>query len=680
MDVSYTLEVSDDSAQSNINACARDPFEPTSAALLCERCKSIFSSLQSLQSLVSEEGYEHHTLNGILQHANEGCPSCNELFITMHAEDFNQYEPLMLRAAVDDVPLSPDSGDKLSYPFSILNMNRLRSTIDDQIDVNICDPHNISDSGFPNIHPLVYDMGGELFAAQALRLLSVCLGSHDKCPRQSIPLLPTRVIDVGLLNNTPKLYVTSQGQRAQYTALSYCWGSQGQQSTATTASHVSMMDGITMSNLPQTIQDAIHITRNLNIPYLWVDAICIIQDNDLDRSREICRMGEIYKQSTLTIGGMSSESAYHGFIKTSVAKRGCLFPLLLPNGNLVEIELVISTFIMERPRQQLETRAWTFQEFFLSPRLLLFDHHEVRWQCQCKNLSPILGTSIAYLKYDSYRLPDNIFSDTTPADPQIYLEHGEYGASDVWKRIISDYSTRQVKFEDDRFYALAGIVNELKSVWQDDYLAGFWRKLLLQHLAWYRAPGLENTGHTEVAPFKAPTWSWLCTNHPVAIYGNSLDPLADVVECIVEPVDPMHLEGPFLSGKLTIMAKFLRMSDLPAEMEVGELQEILKATILDRKESQEWAMKMESEHKLYVSVDRDADKHVNEFVVIRLGMMDTGHGGYDAQVYFGLVLKEVTEELSQQLFRRVGRWEHFLKEENMRIKWASAQQREFCII
>lgn len=44
--------------------------------------------------------------------------------------------------------------------------------------------------------------------------------------------------------------------------------------------------------------------------------------------------------------------------------------------------------------------------------------------------------------------------------------------------------------------------------------------------------------------------------------------LADVVDCGVEPVNPMHLEGPFLSGKLTIIAEFLRLSDVPAEMEV----------------------------------------------------------------------------------------------------------------
>lgn len=88
---------------------------------------------------------------------------------------------------------------------------------------------------------------------------------------------------------------------------------------------------------------------------------------------------------------------------------------------------------------------------------------------------------------------------------------------------------------------------------------------------------------------------------------------------------------------------------------------------------------MESEHKIYVSIDRDTDKNLDEVIFVRLGMMDTGHGGYEGQVYFGLILEEINNRLSRQFFRRVGRWEHFLKEENIMIKWTSAQRREFCI-
>jgi hypothetical protein len=88
------------------------------------------------------------------------------------------------------------------------------------------------------------------------------------------PPLPTRVLEVEPSDNT-RLYVTAAEQRANYTTLSYCWGD-SQQLATTKASFDSMTLGIPMTGLPRTIQDAIVITRYLNIRYLWVDVICII--------------------------------------------------------------------------------------------------------------------------------------------------------------------------------------------------------------------------------------------------------------------------------------------------------------------------------------------------------------------------------------------------------------------
>lgn len=199
-------------------------------------------------------------------------------------------------------------------------------------------------------------MGGNLLANQALRLLDKCQDSHDSCPRRCTPLLPNRVIDVGSLDYNPRLYVTAAEQRANYTTLSYCWRG-AQQLVTTKAIFNSMTLSIPMTCLPRTIQDAIIITRNLNIRFLWVDAIYIIQYNKIDQATEIRGMGAIYKQATLTIAAMSSENTYQGFIKKSIAKRGSLFPFLLPNGTLGRIELVFSDWYPELPLEKLETRA-----------------------------------------------------------------------------------------------------------------------------------------------------------------------------------------------------------------------------------------------------------------------------------------------------------------------------------
>jgi hypothetical protein len=209
----------------------------------------------------------------------------------------------------------------------------------------------------------------------------------------------------------------------------------------------------------------------------------------MDKSSEIRGMGAIYKQSTLTIAAMSSENAYQGFIKKSVAQGGSLFPILLPNGAIGEIELVIPV-VSDRPLENLETRAWAFQEFLLSPRLLPFDQREVFWQCQSQILTSLLGTSNNYLITGDPtrpdRLPDQIFGVVADGKQDLLDHLTEEAQNSIWQMVVSDYSRRHVQFQEDRFHAIAGIVSDLKGVWQDTYLAGVWRKVLVHQLSWYR--------------------------------------------------------------------------------------------------------------------------------------------------------------------------------------------------
>lgn len=441
-------------------------------------------------------------------------------------------------------------------------------------------------------------------------------------------------------------------ERANYTTLSYCWGG-AQQLTTTKATFVSMTLGIPITCLPRTIQDAIIITRNLNIRFLWVDAICIIQDDEIDKATEIRGMGAIYKQATLTIAALSSENAYKGFIKKSVAERGSLFPFLFPNGTLGRIELVVTDLYHEIPLEKLETRAWTFQEFLLSPRLLLFNQSEAFWQCQSLQRTSLFGTPSSHASSHSYRLPNNVFCDLAAGERDPLNDLAKMAQNHIWSMIVSDYSKRHVQFEEDRFHAIAGVVNEVKDVWQDTYLAGFWRKQLVHHLVWYRRNKDPQSEPMEPSSYNAPSWSWLSVNCPVAIYGGTMSPDAEVIDCTVEPMDATLQEGPFRSGTLIIEGTFLMASEILDGIETRELYEIM---IMTRSEVEyvEWENKIESEHNFYVGLDRDADKVSPEFLYLRFGSLNTSHGGYDANSYIGLILEETTDEGFQPCFKRIG--------------------------
>lgn len=112
--------------------------------------------------------------------------------------------------------------------------------------------------------------------------------------------LPKRLIDVGKEGSDilPRLHETRINESAQYVALSYCWG--GKHGSITTKETLeSHIQELPLEKLSKTIVDAITITRGLGIRYLWVDALCIVQDNLDDMISQINAMGSIYQNATL---------------------------------------------------------------------------------------------------------------------------------------------------------------------------------------------------------------------------------------------------------------------------------------------------------------------------------------------------------------------------------------------
>jgi hypothetical protein len=132
------------------------------------------------------------------------------------------------------------------------------------------------------------------FENQIRDQLNACNYGHEKCPKREKAELPARVIDV--LPNTPRLYLSMPNDRAEYITLSYCWGG-SQDLTTSTATLSDRKSAIPISLLPPGLQDAISITRLLGFQYLWVDALCILQDSIEDKATEIAKTAAIYRNA-----------------------------------------------------------------------------------------------------------------------------------------------------------------------------------------------------------------------------------------------------------------------------------------------------------------------------------------------------------------------------------------------
>jgi len=283
------------------------------------------------------------------------------------------------------------------------------------------------------------DSGSALGLRRLDRWISSCDLRHQCAPIEAE--LPTRILDLGTNTNAQSInLVEEKGLRGKYVTLSHCWGA-SHPITTTSATYQSRISGILLSDLPKTFQEAILITRRLQVRYLWIDSLCIIQDDRLDWEREAARMADVYANSYLTIAAASSTDALNGCFPslTTRSTLPCRSPDSAALGNesfANESPLVYQPDPTERaqpmyiarralatfnttnsgeparvfitkewmpsskkskPRpyrigdfgrsveplegQPLSTRAWTLQERFLSPRSVYFCTDQIYWEC-----------------------------------------------------------------------------------------------------------------------------------------------------------------------------------------------------------------------------------------------------------------------------------------------------------
>jgi hypothetical protein len=96
-----------------------------------------------------------------------------------------------------------------------------------------------------------------------------------------------------------------------YLTLSHCWG--GDLPLQLTLDSLDTFQvSIGYENLPATLRDAVDVVRSLNAQYLWIDALCIIQDSEDDRVQESSKMGQIYMNSRLNIAATASSNSHGG--------------------------------------------------------------------------------------------------------------------------------------------------------------------------------------------------------------------------------------------------------------------------------------------------------------------------------------------------------------------------------
>lgn len=280
-----------------------------------------------------------------------------------------------------------------------------------------------------------------------------------------------------------------------------------------------MFEGIPESSISQTFKDAFDFTRKLRVlgvKYIWIDALCILQDCQEDWDDQALIMGEIYGGAFCNLAASTGRDGTSGLYPKldGISRRTCTIkeilsrplkgPLALQNRDIMGNGVRDSTIL---------SRGWCVQELVLAPRVLYFGRDYAAWDCStltAEDSAPTqkIASELGYLfhgrKFQFWGRVDQP-DGNTPIDEDTDTHRLKF--YHLWLSVLRVYTYGNLTRHTDRLIAIGGIARWIHTGLGDgeEYIAGLWKSYLHVHLCWQ-----VQTGHQgyRLYPYRAPSWSW----------------------------------------------------------------------------------------------------------------------------------------------------------------------------
>lgn len=496
---------------------------------LCQACRS--APLTTLLNGWEGSGlhFLHPSLTALKESVDEKCPFCCFLWKRLAIESafcvpqpspvmfFRQPEPGMWTCQISE-PF-PDDVERPESLTAHFYYAVPPSEDDDGEEARRL-------SGFSNRVPVTEDTSSSQTYAQIKSWLVAC-DRHPIC--QSIekqPFLPTRLVQVRFVDNDspdgnclnkPRVVITDslQSPSARYIALSHRWPDNFPNAAKLTRDtlHEKMRE-LDVLKLPQSFNEVFEVVSNLNIDYVWIDSLCIVQDHAEDWVREASQMGQVYGNAYFTLAiSLSINDQSQGLFR-----RGDPSEILSETFECESEDVIMVQGLVMKCQPNWEglyknsplvSRGWCFQEREMSTRVVHYTEHQVLWECRTLKASEDLPNGIT---------PSRFFEP----DGRVLDQAGQASIDridEIWHHAVKDYSSRALTESGDKFPALAGMASIISSYKPDPsrYLAGIWENDFARGLAWASIP-VGNNGfvtNERYPTYIAPTWSWASVTGPV---------------------------------------------------------------------------------------------------------------------------------------------------------------------
>jgi hypothetical protein len=334
---------------------------------------------------------------------------------------------------------------------------------------------------------------------------------------------PTRllfIVDPADMENSRIRLIETHGISYSYATLSYCWGRAEDEWLCTKHKLDQYLDDIDRKTLPATIRDCLVIAATLSMQYIWIDALCIIQDSASDWTTESTKMGGIYYGSLLTIAATTSSQSDGGcFNETSRPRFSddihevTSWRTQYPRSDLVGLESILedgsksrlyivtgnstagyfaydTRYEDEVENGPLSKRAWVFQEQMLSHRIIYYAQSQLFWECEHCRLSEDNWLQIQ---------ASQIYPITTYEEPMSTLE-----VIEKWYLgAVQTYSARSLSHFTDKLVAISAAAKATYLNRHVEYCAGLWKDCIMTGLLWTR----QGSGRKS-RRYACPSWSW----------------------------------------------------------------------------------------------------------------------------------------------------------------------------
>ncbi|KAK0751070.1 heterokaryon incompatibility protein-domain-containing protein [Schizothecium vesticola] len=358
-------------------------------------------------------------------------------------------------------------------------------------------------------------------------MMDDCAAHHTVCnesePDIRSPTRLLRIVDDNISGRRVFLVTTNPGRSYPYTALSHCWGSPDEAKKIPKTTRANLLrqhgEGLPVTDLTRTFQDAIKLTLDLGFEYTWIDSLCIIQGDAADWAVESVTMASVYGGANLVIAATCGANGNNGLYPQRDACRYISIPVA---GDPVTIPVRSfkpgdwdhqtwrfgfwnTSSDLDLP---LHTRAWTFQERLLAKRIVHFTRMELIWECWTSS------------SCECGELRDEVTRQAFPFAKSKHREaifnNGVDGRLRAWDDVMAGYSVRNITYYQDRVQAIASIALQFDSGSNSGlgrYLCGIWEADLPMGLLWYslliQSKEKHYKPHRRLRDWTVPTWSWL---------------------------------------------------------------------------------------------------------------------------------------------------------------------------